>query len=143
MKFHQLADSLDAKTFQLIEIAKALELSGLPNPHGGTSLTRDQAQQITATFRYMRDRQIVDPKAATTQIQAADSSTEEIAISLRVSVADELCRRYPDRSMSDRILMLLGALQAFEQLHKPYGYQGVIPLEVCAITALTQPTPCP
>ena len=50
---------------------------------------------------------------------AEATDTEEIAVCLRASVADELCRRYPEGSMSDRILRLLGALQSFEQLHAP------------------------
>ena len=66
----------------------------------------------------MRDRQIVEPKAAIAQMQMSDpAATAEIAISLRISVADELCRRYPNGSMSDRILRLLGAVQSLEQLY--------------------------
>ncbi|KPQ31577.1 MAG: hypothetical protein HLUCCA11_23480 [Phormidesmis priestleyi Ana] len=118
MKLNQLADQIHAKTIALIAIAKALEFSDLPNPHGGTPLSQSQAQQITAVFRYMRDRQIVEPKAAIAQMQMSDpAATEEIAISLRTSVADELCRRYPNGSMSDRILRLLGAVQSLEQLY--------------------------
>jgi hypothetical protein len=121
MKLNQLADQLHAKTIDLIAIAKALEFSELPNPHGGTALSPAQAQQITTVFRYMRDRQIAEPKAAIAQMQTVDSaSTEEIAISLRASVADELCRRYPEGSMSDRILKLLGAVSALETLHLSY-----------------------
>jgi hypothetical protein len=118
MKLNQLADQLHAKTIGLIAIAKALKFADLPNPHGGTALNSEQTQQITTVHRYMRDRQIVDAKAAIAQMQATDpASTEEIAISLRVSVADELRRRYPDGSMSDRILKLLGAVNALETLH--------------------------
>ena len=120
MTLNQLADQLSAKTIALIAIAKALEQPDLTNPHGGTPLSASQAQQITAVFRYMRDRQIVEPKSAIAQMQMSDATaTEEIAVCLRASVADELCRRYPDGSMSDRILRLLGALQSFEQLHAP------------------------
>ena len=120
MKLNQLADQLSAKTIGLIAIAKALEYPDLPNPHGGTPLSANQAQQITAVFRYMRDRQIVEPQSAIAQMQMSEATdTEEIAVCLRASVADELCRRYPDGSMSDRILRLLGALQSFEQLHAP------------------------
>jgi len=83
MKLNQLADQIHAKTIALIAIAKALEFSDLPNPHGGTPLSQSQAQQITAVFRYMRDRQIVEPKAAIAQMQMSDpAATEEIAISL-------------------------------------------------------------
>ena len=52
MKLNQLADQLHAKTIGLIAIAKALEYADLPNPHGGTPLNPEQAQQITAVFRY-------------------------------------------------------------------------------------------
>jgi hypothetical protein len=121
MKLNQLADQLHAKTIGLIAIAKAIEFADLPNPHGGTALNPAQAQQITAVFRYMRDRQIVDAKAAIAQMRSADSaSTGEIAISLRASVADELRRRYPEGSMSDCILKLLGAVSALETLHLSY-----------------------
>jgi hypothetical protein len=135
MKLNQLADQLHAKTIGLIAIAKGLEFSNLPNPHGGTALNSEQAQQIKTVFRYMRDRQIVDAKAAIAQMQATDpASKEEIAISLRVSVADELCRRYPDGSMSDRILRLLGALQSFEQMY-------ALCIQSHGIAAPVQPTP--
>jgi hypothetical protein len=118
VKLHQLAVQSGAKSIQLIEIAKVL---GLTNPNGGTPLTAEQQTEIVACFRYMRDRQIVDAKAAIAQMQAAEStSTEEIPINLRASVADELCRRYPDGSMSDRILKLLGAVSALETLHLSY-----------------------
>ena len=120
MQLNQLADRLSAKTIGLIAIAKALEQADLSNPHGGTPLSAGQAQQITTVFRYMRDRQIVEPKSAIAQMKMSDAtSTEEIAVCLRASVADELCRRYPEGSMSDRILRLLGALQSFEQIHAP------------------------
>jgi hypothetical protein len=135
MKLNQLADQLHAKTIDLIAIAKALEFADLPNPHGGTALSQTQAQQITAVFRYMRDRQIVDAKAAIAQMQNDDpASTEEIAIRLRASVADELCRRYPEGSMSDRILRLLGALQSFEQMYALY-------VQSHGIASPVQPTP--
>jgi hypothetical protein len=121
MKLNQLADQLHAKAIALIAIAKALEFSDLPNPHGGTGLNPEQAQQIRAVFRYMRDRQIVDAKAAIAQMRMTDpASTEEIVISLRASVAAELSCRYPEGSMSDRILKLLGAVSALETLHLSY-----------------------
>jgi uncharacterized protein with von Willebrand factor type A (vWA) domain len=121
MKLNQLADQLHAKTNGLIAITQALEFADLPNPHGGTALNPTQAQQITAVFRYMRDRQIVEPKAAIAQMQTADlASTEEIVVSLRASVAAELSCRYPEGSMSDRILKLLGAVSALETLHLSY-----------------------
>jgi hypothetical protein len=120
MQLNQLADQLGAKTIQLIAIAKALNFVDLPSPHGGTPLLPERSQQVAAVYRYMRDRQIAEPAAAIAQMQVADSiSTEEIIVSLRASVADELCHRYPEGSMSDRILRLLGALQSFEQLHAP------------------------
>ncbi|PZO45276.1 MAG: hypothetical protein DCF15_21690 [Phormidesmis priestleyi] len=135
MKLNQLADQLPAKTIDLIAIAKALEFTDLPNPHGGTPLNAAQAQQITTVFRFMRDRRITEPKSAIAQMQLSDpDSTEAIAISLRASVADELRRRYPEGSMSDRILRLLGALQSFEQLHQPFIQPHQIPAPV-------QPTP--
>jgi hypothetical protein len=137
MKLNLLADQLHAKAIALIAITKALELADLSNPHGGTPLGPSQAQQITDVFRYMRDRQILDPKAAIAQMQAADStSTKEIAISLRASVTDELCRRYPEGSMSDRILRLLGALQSFEQMY-------ALCIQSHGIAAPVQPTPSP
>jgi hypothetical protein len=121
MKLNQLADQLHAKTIGLIAIAKALEFPDLPNPHGGTALNPAQAQQITTVFRYMRDRQIVEPKSAIAQMNDLTSTEpDQIAISLRVSVADELRRRYPEGSMSDRILKLLGAVSALETLHLSY-----------------------
>ena len=120
MQLNQLADQLGAKTIQLIAITKALNFADLPSPHGGTSLMPERSHQVAAVYRYMRDRQIAEPAAAIAQMQVADSiSTEEIVVSLRASVADELCHRYQDGSMSDRILRLLGALQSFEQLHAP------------------------
>jgi hypothetical protein len=127
MRLNQLADQLHAKTIALIAIVKALDFANVLNPHGGTALNPEQAQQITAVFRYMRDRQIVEPSAAIAQMQIVDSqSTAEIVISLRASVADELCRRYPDGNMSDRILKLLGAVLVLENLHLSYARQTVI-----------------
>ncbi|MGB3294763.1 MAG: hypothetical protein WBB01_17400 [Phormidesmis sp.] len=124
MQLNHLADQLGAKTIHLIAIAKALEFTDLPSPHGGTPLSPERSQQIAAVFRYMRDRQIAEPAAAIAQMQVADAvSTEEIVVSLRASVADELCDRYPDGSMSDRILKLLGAVQSLEQLHTPFRLQ--------------------
>jgi hypothetical protein len=124
MKLNQLADQLHAKTIGLIAIAKALEFSELPNPHGGTPLNPAQAQQITTVFRYMRDRQIVDAKAAIAQMnEPMSSEPDQIAVSLRVSVADELRRRYPEGNVSDRILKLLGAVSALETLHLSYRQQ--------------------
>ena len=134
MKINQLADQLHAKTIALIAIAKALEFTDLPNPHGGTPLDTSQAEQITSLFRFMRERQITDPKAGLAQMKMTEAATpEEIPVSLRASVADELCRRYPKGSMSDRILRLLGALQAFEQLHTPYGQPSAIAQSVGAM----------
>jgi hypothetical protein len=121
MKLNQLADQLHAKTIGLIAITKALEFADLPNPHGGTALNPAQTQQITAVFRYMRDRQIVDVKAAIAQMnEPMSSEPDQIAVSLRVSVADELRRRYPEGNVSDRILKLLGAVSALETLHLSY-----------------------
>jgi hypothetical protein len=120
MKLNQLADQLHTKTIGLIAIAQALEFADLPNPHGGTALSQTQAQQITAVFRYMRDRQIVDAKAAIAQMNNLSTDSDQIAVSLRASVADELRRRYPEGSMSDRILKLLGAINALETLHLSY-----------------------
>jgi hypothetical protein len=121
MKLNQLADQLHAKTIGLIAIAKAIEFADLPNPHGGTALNSEQAQQITAVFRYMRDRQIVEPKSAIAQMNDLTSAEpDQVAVSLRASVADELRRRYPEGSMSDRILKLLGAVSALETLHLSY-----------------------
>jgi hypothetical protein len=117
MTLNQLADQLHAKTISLIAIAQALEFPDLPSPHGGTPLSPSQTQRITAVSRYMRDRQIVDVKAAIAQINDPSTNSDQIAVSLRSSVADELCRRYPDGSMSDRILKLLGAVGALESLH--------------------------
>ena len=118
MKLNQLADQLHAKTICLIAITKALEFTDLPNAHGGTPVSPVQAEQITAVFCYMRDRQIVEPTAAIAQMQTAEAaSTEEIAVNLRASVVNELCHRYPEGSMSDRILRLLGAVQSFEQMY--------------------------
>ncbi|MEM9092930.1 MAG: hypothetical protein AAGC93_29920 [Cyanobacteria bacterium P01_F01_bin.53] len=135
MKINQLADQLHAKTIELIAITQALEFTDLPNPHGGTPLDTAKAEQITALFRFMRKRQITDPIAGIAQMKMTEAATtEEVAVSLRVSVADELCRRYPaDGSMSDRILRLLGALQAFERLHAPYGQPSEIAQPVGAL----------
>ncbi|MEM9092738.1 MAG: hypothetical protein AAGC93_28925 [Cyanobacteria bacterium P01_F01_bin.53] len=134
MKINQLADQLHTKTIALIAIAKALEFSDLPNPHGGTPLDAAKAEKITTLFRFMRDRQITDPTAGIAQMKMTEAATtEEIAVSLRVSVADELCRRYPDGCMSDRILRLLGALQSFERLHAPYGQPSAIAQPVGAL----------
>ena len=69
MKLNQLADQLHTKTIGLIAIAKALEYPDLLDPHGGTPLNTEQAQQITAVFRFMRDRRIVEPKSAIAQMQ--------------------------------------------------------------------------
>ena len=121
MKLNQLADQLSAKTIHLIAIAKALEQTDLSNPHGGTPLSPAQAQQITAVFRYMRDRQIASPKSAIAQMKAAAETERAIAISIPASVADELCRRYPEGSMSERILKLLGAVHSFEQRCRSAG----------------------
>lgn len=119
MQLNQLADQLDTKTIHLIAIAKALMLADLLNPHGGTPLSPEHSQQIAAVYRYMRDRQITDPAAAITQMNDQPPDSEEIAIRIRVSVADELCQRYPTGCMSDRILKLLGALSTFEQMYDP------------------------
>ena len=136
MKLHQLAEQTGAKTIQLIAIAKALEFADLSNPHGATPLNTEQAQQITAVFRFMRSRQIVEPQSAIAQMQQANSlSTEEIDIRLRASVAAELYRRYPhDDSMSDRILRMLGALQSFEQMSTLY-------VQPHSLSASARPTP--
>ena len=115
MQLNQLADQLSTKTIALIAIAEALAFTDLPSPHGGTPLSSAQAQQITAVFHYMRDRQIVGAKSAIAQMKAAAETTSAIAISIPASVADELCRRYPEGSMSERILKLLGAVHSFEQ----------------------------
>ena len=117
MKLNQLADPLGTKTIHLIEIARALKFDDLPHPHGGNALSPAQAQQITNVFRYMKDRQIAEPAAAIAQMSRSPGATDEIAVSLRVSVVDELRRRYPEGSTSDRILRLLGAVQAFEQMY--------------------------
>ena len=121
MQLNQLADQLSAKTIHLIAIAEALAFTDLPSPHGGTPLSTAQAQQITAVFRYMRDRQIVSAKSAIAQMKAAPEPTSAIAISIPASVADELCRRYPEGSMSERILKLLGAVHSFEQRCRSAG----------------------
>ena len=115
MQLNQLADQLSAKTIVLIAIAKALAQPSLANPHGGTPLSSAQAQEITAVFDYMRDRQIVSAKSAIAQMKEAAETERAIAISIPASVADELCRRYPEGSMSERILKLLGAVHSFEQ----------------------------
>lgn len=118
MKLNQLADQLHTKTIHLIAITKALDLTEPPSPHGGTPLSPAQAEQVTAVFRYMRDRQITEPKAAIAQMKTATPApAEEVTICLRASVADELRCRYPEGNMSDRILRLLGALQSFEQMY--------------------------
>ena len=121
MKLHQLAEQTGVKTIQLIEIAKA---SGLLNFHGGTVLTAEQQTQIASIYRYMLALKVTDPAAAIAQMNAgealcADGSTVNgsIAISIQPSVADELYRRYPAGTMSDRILKALGALHSFEQLY--------------------------
>ena len=118
MKLNQLADQLHAKTIHLIAIAKALELTELPSPHGGTPLSPAQAEQVTAVFRYMQAHQITEPRSAIAQMKtAAPAPAEEVTISLRASVADELRDRYPEGTLSDGILRLLGALQSFEQVY--------------------------
>ena len=121
MQLNQLADQLSTKTIALIAIAEALAFTDLPSPHGGTPLSSAQAQQITAVFDYMRDRQIVSAKSAIAQMKAAAETTSAIAISIPASVADELCRRYPDGSMAERILKLLGAVHSFEQRCRSAG----------------------
>lgn len=136
MQLNQLADQLSAKTIHLIAIAKALTLPDLPNPHGGTPLSPEHSQQITALYRYMRDRQISDPAAAVAQMNDQPADADEIAIRIRASVADELCQRYPTGSMSDRILKLLGAVQVFEQV-------SALCVHPQAITAPIQPTTQP
>ena len=119
MKLNQLSDQLQTKTIGLIAIAKALELTELPTPHGGTPLSPAQAEQVTAVFRYMQERQMTEPKVAIAQMKTAASAagTEEVTVSLRASVADELRCRYPEGTLSDCILRLLGALQSFEQIY--------------------------
>ena len=119
MQLNQLADQLSAKTIHLIEIAKALNFPNLLNPHGGTPLSPEQSQQITALYRYMRDRQVTDPAAAIAQMNDQPTDADEIAIRIRSSVADELCERYPTGSMSDRILKTLSALSTLERLYEP------------------------
>ena len=124
MKLHQLAEQTGVKTIQLIEIAKAL---GLNDFHGGMALTAEQQTQIADTHRYMLTLKITDPIAAIAQINtaAAANAEDSIAISIQSSVADELCRRYPVGTMSDRILKTLGALSALENLLAPYPYSFV------------------
>ena len=118
MKLNHLADQLHTKTIDLIVIAKALEFTDMPNPHGGTPLSPAQAQDITAVFRYMQAHQMTKPKAVIAQMKTADAApAEEITVSLRASVADELRCRYPEGTLSDGILRLLGALQSFEQVY--------------------------
>lgn len=119
MQLNQLADQLSAKTIHLIEIAKALNFPDLLTPHGGTPLSPEQSQQITAVYRYMRDRQVTDPAAAIAQMNNQPTDADEIAIRIRSSVADELCERYPTGSMSDRILKTLSALSTLERLYEP------------------------
>ena len=123
MKLHQLAEQIGAKAIQLIEIAKALGL----DCHGGTVLTAEQQPQITAIYRYMQAHRTTDPAVAIAQMTAtgADTSAKDlIAISIQPSVADELCRRYPAGTMSDRILKVLGALSALENLLAPSPQQS-------------------
>ena len=127
MKLHQLAEQIDAKAIQLIEIAKAL---GLLSFHGGTVLTTEQQTQLAAIYRYMRAHKTTAPAVAIAQMTAtgADTNVEDlIAISIQPSVADELCRRYPVGTMSDRILKVLGALSALENLLAPYPQQPAAP----------------
>ena len=127
MKLHQLAEQIDAKAIQLIEIAKAL---GLPSCHGGTVLAAEQQTQITAIYRYMLAHKTTDPAVAIAQMTATDADTsvkDLIAISIQPSVADELCRRYPAGTMSDRILKMLGALSALENLLAPSPQQPAAP----------------
>ena len=91
MQLNQLADQLSTKTIALIAIAEALAQPDLSNPHGGTPLSADQAQQITAVFRYMRDRQIVSAKSAIAQMKAAAETDQ--------------CDRYQHSSVSGRRAM--------------------------------------
>ena len=124
MKLHQLAEQIDAKAIQLIEIARALRLLGF---HGGTVLTTEQQTQIAAIYRYMQAHKTTDPAIAIVQMTATDADTsvkDLIAISIQPSVADELCRRYPAGTMSDRILKVLGALSALENLLAPSPQQS-------------------
>ena len=129
MKLHQLAEQTGVKTIQLIEIAKAV---GLSDFHGGTALTAEQQAQIADIYRYMLALKITDPVAAIAQMNTAAAACAEgsnskslIAISIQPSVADELCRRYPVGTMSDRILKTLGALSALENLLAPYSRLSV------------------
>ena len=131
MKLHQLAEQTGVKTIQLIEIAKALDLL---NFHGGTTLTAEQQTQIADVYRYMLALKITDPAAAIAQMNAGEAlcvgdSTANglIAISIQPSVADELCRRYPVGTMSDRILKMLGALSALENLLASYPPRPITP----------------
>ncbi len=119
MQLNQLADQLSAKTIHLIAIAKALNFTDLPNPHGGTPLSPKHSQQIAAVYRYMQNRQVTDPAAAIAQMNNQPADADEIAIRIRTSVADELCQRYPTGSMSDRILKALSALSTLERLYEP------------------------
>ena len=139
MKLNQLSDQLQTKTIHLITIAKALELTELPTPHGGTPLSPAQAEQVTAVFRYMQERQMTDPKVAIAQMKTAASAAapaEEVTVSLRASVADELRCRYPEGTLSDCILRLLGALQSFEQIYP-------LCVQPTAISTPIQPTSQP
>ncbi len=82
MKLHQLAEQIDAKAIQLIEIAKALGLSSF---HGGTALAAEQQTQIAAIYRYMQAHKTTDPAVAISQMTAidADASVKDlIAISI-------------------------------------------------------------
>ena len=138
MKLNQLSDQLQTKTIHLIAIAKALELTELPTPHGGTPLSPAQAEQVTAVFWYMQERQMTEPTAAIAQMKTAASAagTEEVTVSLRVSVADELRCRYPEGTLSDCILRLLGALQSLEQIYP-------LCVQPTAISTPVQPTSQP
>ena len=138
MKLNQLSDQLHTKTIHLITIAKALELTELPTPHGGTPLSPAQAEQVTAVFRYMQERQMTEPKVAIAQMKTAASAagTEEVTVSLRASVADELRCRYPEGTLSDCILRLLGALQSLEQIYP-------LCVQPTAISTPVQPTSQP
>ncbi|PZO44038.1 MAG: hypothetical protein DCF15_22205, partial [Phormidesmis priestleyi] len=86
--------------------------------------------------RFMRDRRITEPKSAIAQMNQPPPESDEIAIRIRVSLADELCQRYPTGSMSDRILKLLGAVQVFEQV-------SALCVHPEAIAAPIQPTTQP
>ena len=119
MQLNQLADQLAVKTIHLIAIARALDPTGTPSPHGGTPLSPERSQQIAAVYRYMRQRRISDPGCAIAQMNDQPADSEAITICIPASVADELRHRYPEGSMGDRILRALGALSALEQLYEP------------------------